>query len=174
MPGSTVPLTLLFRGPSNPLPRGVHKDVHTALHKFLLVTSQPDTHVWQTAAFFKTQQRPQSSFPMPVHESRKSLRHLPSSAPLSFLCRKKLGGYDEKEKLSFKVAQPQLRRTSLVCGSPSHPIQSQSLRPLKENGTRSPVSRHAKGGRPHQCSPCENERVGQLMPGARPTECNSE
>ena len=118
--------------PSNPLREGVHKDVHTALHKFLLVTSQPDTHVWQTAAIFKTQQRPQSSFPMSVHESRKSLHHLPSSAPLPFLCRKKLRGYDEKKKLSIKVAQPQFWYTSPVCGSPSHLIQSQSLRLLKE------------------------------------------
>jgi len=62
--------------------------------------SNPTPHgVGQTLAFFKTQQRPESSFPMPVHESRMFLRHIPSSALLSLLCRKKFRGQDEKQSL---------------------------------------------------------------------------
>jgi len=36
-----------------------------------------------------------------------------------------------------------------------------------------PAPRHARGGRGRQCSPCENERVGQLMYWGRSTECNA-
>ena len=117
------------RRPPNPLPGGLHKDVHTALHKCLLVTSQPDTSRRSNSRVF------QDSATAPILLSNASTcieKELASSTLLGppFLPLSQEASM--KKKFSFKVAQPQLRCAFLVCGSPSHPIQSQSLRPLKE------------------------------------------
>ncbi|KIK02070.1 hypothetical protein K443DRAFT_542938 [Laccaria amethystina LaAM-08-1] len=58
-----------------------------------------------------------------------------------------------------------------MCGSPSQNLNLCVLSRKTEHHPL-PASRHARGGRARQCSPCENERVGQLMSGARSTECN--
>ena len=138
-----------------------------------LSSSTLTPHVRETLAFFKTQQPLQSSFPKPVHESGKSLCQLPSSTPSfpSFFARSlDTMKITDAEWLSEK---PQWRLHShsssalcrfvvfLVTRSNLNP---QSLRPLKEKQNTIP---HVLTGHARQCSPCENEWVGQLMSGAR-------